>query len=244
MAEPTQDELNDFLNSLRPTLAAAININALKDGIKKIKEINADGNKEISHKEVINYLAPKVAAHFNTSSRNILENIDNRIKRDQAGEDCNTLAMYSHLDTAPESVIKKENALASLSNDALSNPTLANLIAGIVKTPDKKRELTYKFANYALQDTIENFSIPPEHQQKTADLIEPKVMEISKAAVQDIERLLEANPKIKRALQQLPNTSRLSVNADYTCQALFPEAGANNTKQQATQDAKQTMSKR
>jgi|GEM_PF-4367591 len=244
MGEPTQDDLNKYLNSLRPKLTSYITIDLLKDGIRKINGINANGDKEVTHQEIIDFLAPKVAAHFNTSSPNILENITERIKKDKAEQDCNAVAMYFHLDTAPELIANKENYLALLSNEAMSNPTLTSRIAGLVKSPDQKEELTIRFADVALYNTIGNFSIPPNRQQETAELLKAKVMEIGKEAVRDIERLLEANPKIKRALKELPDTSRLSVNADYTCQALFPTTGNEDVKTNATRDAKQTMSKR
>ncbi len=244
MGEPTQDDLNNYLNSLRPKLTSHITIDLLKDGIRKINGINANGDKEVTNQEIIDFLAPKVAAHFNTSSPNILENISERIKKDKAEQDCNAVAMYFNLDTAPELIAKKENYLASLSNEAMYNPVLTSRIAGAVKSPDKKEELTIRFANAALYETIDNFSIPPNRQQETVDLLTPKFMAIGKEAVRDIERLLEANPKIKRALQELPDTSRLSVNADYTCQALFPTAGTKDVKPNAPRDAKQTMSKR
>lgn len=205
LTEDDKNDLSAFLKSVKDSLISPITPELLRDGIERIKKANTDSNQEISHKEIVDYLA----GNINTSILNM----------PKVEKDCNMVALHTHL-PKPETILAKENALVSLSDQSTVSIGVIKEIAGLVKTPAKKQELTDKFAGIASYMTENNLAVPPDYRKETLEFISPEIREISKAAVRNVENILKAHPDIKRDLQNLPDTTAIHITANHVCQAL------------------------
>jgi hypothetical protein len=225
----TQDDknaLNDFLRDVKDFIISPLTPELLKDGVQRIKEINANGDKKISRDEANTYLS----AHMGTPSPDLLLNVLRQIAKERKDEDCNIIALHTHI-PKPEKIIAKETALVNINDPGMNSVGITQGIAELLNMPDDKNKQAFmdKFSNVALEMIENKIYVPPDYKQETSEYIKPKIQEIGKKAIQKIEGLLKDNPGIKQALLNLPDTSELNITADHVCQVMTGPYTPKNT---------------